>query len=125
MQTRHADTFLAMLKGECKDAEDYNEVSDGLSTASITLRACYEITAGGKQEAYVNLVTHLTYDRIKRLVADGATFAAATKQAEDELRTALGVGGSPPRIWPMMESSPPRWPRPISRPSLPCSRKTS
>ncbi|HAB19119.1 MAG TPA: hypothetical protein DCE44_22100 [Verrucomicrobiales bacterium] len=72
----------------------YNEVSGGLSTASITLRAYYEITAGGKQEAYVNLVTHLTYDRIKRLVADGATFAAATKQAEDELRTALGVGGS-------------------------------
>lgn len=72
----------------------YNEVSGGLSTASIVLRAYYEITSGGQQEAYINLVTHLTYDRIKRLLADGATFAAATQQAEDELRTALGVGGA-------------------------------
>ncbi len=72
----------------------YNEVSGGLSSASITLRAYYEITAGGQQEAYGNLVTHLTYGRIKRLVSQGATFAAATKQAEDELRTALGVGGA-------------------------------
>lgn len=72
----------------------YNEVSGGLSTSNLTLRALYEIKASGAQNAIINLVTHLTYDRVKNLVIGGATFDAATKQAESELRTALAIGNA-------------------------------
>ena len=70
----------------------YNEISGGLSAANLTLRALYQIKASGTQNAYINLVTHLTYDRVKSLVSAGTAFAAATQQAEKELRTALGIG---------------------------------
>lgn len=70
----------------------YNEISGGLSAANLTLRALYQIKASGTQNAYINLVTHLTYDRVKNLVGAGTAFATATEQAEQELRTALGIG---------------------------------
>jgi hypothetical protein len=69
----------------------YNEVAGALSGAPLTLRALYVIQQGGPQSAFINLVTHLTFLRVKKLVRDGATFAAATSQAESELRTQLAI----------------------------------
>jgi hypothetical protein len=70
----------------------YNEATGGLSGAPLTLRAFHEITSGGVQAAYVNLVTHLTYGRVRNLVGNGTPLAAATAQAEGELRAELHVG---------------------------------
>ena len=72
----------------------YNEVTGQLSKSQLTLRAFYDITSAGEQSAFINLVTHLTYDRVKTLVADGTSFTAATTQAEQELRQELGIGGA-------------------------------
>lgn len=69
----------------------YNEVAGALSTSSLTLRAFYVPTAAGTQTAYVNMLTHLTTQRIMRLVREGTAFADAVRQAETELRTELGI----------------------------------
>ncbi|MDJ0765842.1 MAG: right-handed parallel beta-helix repeat-containing protein [Myxococcota bacterium] len=70
----------------------YNEVTGSLSNAPITLRAYYEVEAAGTQSAYINLITHLSYNRIKKLIIDGTPFINAVAQAESELRLALQVG---------------------------------
>lgn len=72
----------------------YDEISGRLSSAPIVLRAFHEISAGGPQEAYINLVTHLTYDRVRWLLGEGLAFAQAVAQAEGEL--AVGLGLLPP-----------------------------
>lgn len=70
----------------------YNEETGALSGAPLTLRAYHEVSSGGAQAAYVNLITHLTYGRVRELVLAGSAVADATVQAEDELRTELGIG---------------------------------
>lgn len=70
----------------------YNEATGVVSRAPLTLRAFHEITSGGAQGAYVNLLTHLTYGRAQQLVRGGSTISAATAQAENELRGELHVG---------------------------------
>jgi len=82
----------------------YNEVTGALSAAPIALRAFARVDASGTQEIYVNLVTHLTYNRVQRLLTDpaaldpahrtGDDFVDAIAQAERELRAALAVGPS-------------------------------
>jgi hypothetical protein len=73
----------------------YDEVTGSLSNASIVLRALYQVTNGGPQGAYINLITHLAHDRALALLGDGGTgLQAAEAQAEGELVTALGIGGS-------------------------------
>ncbi len=69
----------------------YDEISGGLSGSQLTLRALYVIDKAGPQQAYLNLVTHLTYLRVRRLVLQNNSFAAAVAQAEKELRTALAI----------------------------------
>ena len=69
----------------------YNEATGSLSVSPITLRALYGVGDASAQTVYVNLVTHLTFDRVQRLILEGATFANARAQAEHELRAALGV----------------------------------
>ena len=71
----------------------YNEASGKLSGSSLTLRAFYSVSQSGAQQAYVNIITHLTYGRVKQLLAGGMGAADAVAQAETELRTALGIGG--------------------------------
>ncbi|OGQ79902.1 MAG: hypothetical protein A2289_12745 [Deltaproteobacteria bacterium RIFOXYA12_FULL_58_15] len=73
------------------DGYYYNEVIGGLSTSTLTLRAFYVPAGPGTQEAYVNMVTHLTGSRIKKLVSSGASFAAAVTQAEGELLRELSI----------------------------------
>ncbi len=61
----------------------YNECDSSLSAAPITLKAIADLN--GKNTANVNLLTHLEYARVKYLVTNGASFANAKKQAEQEL----------------------------------------
>ncbi|MBW2528345.1 MAG: DUF4215 domain-containing protein [Deltaproteobacteria bacterium] len=70
----------------------YNEVKGALSDANLTLRAFHDVAAGGPQEAYLNIVTHLAYDRVVNLVGGGMTFPEAIAQAEQEVRDGIGVG---------------------------------
>jgi hypothetical protein len=72
----------------------YDEVTGGLSTAPIVLRALYAISNGGPQSAYVNIRTHLAHDRALALMGDaGMSLTSAEAQAEAELVAALGIGG--------------------------------
>lgn len=70
----------------------YNEVSGELSTASLTLRAFYFTGSESKQSATINIITHLTYSRIRELMSSGLVFLDAQQQAENELRMALKIG---------------------------------
>lgn len=70
----------------------YNEVTGRLSESPIFLRAFYEATASGEQQAYINIITHLTYGRVKRILLTGANFSTAISRAERELREGLGIG---------------------------------
>jgi outer membrane protein assembly factor BamB len=72
----------------------YNEVRGALSTSQLTLRALAYVTEAVEQDVYVNLVTHLTRDRIKKLLAQGKELNQAIIQAELELVRNLGLGGS-------------------------------
>jgi hypothetical protein len=76
----------------------YNEATGDLSLAPLTLRAYHEVSSGGAQSAYINLLTHLTYGRVRQLIGEGSTVLAATEQAEGELRVELGIG--PPAFVP-------------------------
>ncbi|MBN2340761.1 MAG: putative metal-binding motif-containing protein [Deltaproteobacteria bacterium] len=67
----------------------YNEVTGSLSGANLTLRAFYEITAAGNQQAYINLITHLTYNRVRNLLSSGTAFTVAVVQAEQELMDSM------------------------------------
>jgi hypothetical protein len=49
------------------------------------------VGSGGIQDAYVNTITHLTYDRVRKLIADGTSFDDARAQAEQELKVSLGI----------------------------------
>ena len=69
----------------------YNEVTGQLSSSNLTLRALYAPTKSGEQAAYINMVTHLTTERIKLLVAGGTSFDEAAMLAEDELRRELAI----------------------------------
>jgi hypothetical protein len=72
----------------------YDEVTGGLSTAPIILHALYDVTTSGAQNAYINIVTHLAHDRAVSLMSGGMTLEAAEAEAESELVTALGIGGT-------------------------------
>lgn len=70
----------------------YDEVGQSLSVAPITLRAYADLTANGEQAAYLNVLTHLAYNRTKNLLHGGATPEDARNSAEDALRAGLGIG---------------------------------
>ncbi|MBI5546076.1 MAG: VCBS repeat-containing protein [Deltaproteobacteria bacterium] len=72
----------------------YNEVTGKLSAAALTLRAFARINGGGPQDACINVITHLTYGRIKALLQAGTSIDAAVVQAEGELVSAMGVGAA-------------------------------
>jgi hypothetical protein len=69
----------------------YNEALGELSGANITLRAFYNVTQSGAQDAHINIITHLSYNRVKTLMGQGSTFAEGVNQAETELKDALGI----------------------------------
>jgi hypothetical protein len=69
----------------------YDELAGRLSASVLSLRALYAPAASGPQQAHVNLVTHLTTERVKSLVGAGLAFAAAQAQAEAELLSQLAI----------------------------------
>ena len=70
----------------------YNELTGELSDSPITLQAFYEAEEDGRQEAYINIFTHLAYGRVRTHLLTGADFRSAIRQAERALRRNLGVG---------------------------------
>jgi hypothetical protein len=70
----------------------YNEVSGTLSDAPLTLRAYAPVGVAGDQTVTVNLVTHLSYQRLAALVEDGAAYETGRETAEEELRAGLAIG---------------------------------
>ena len=68
----------------------FDEVEGKVSSAPLTLRSIADLQEGSQTN--VNLLTTLTYNRIKNLVAnEGKSIADAGQQAERELYTALGI----------------------------------
>lgn len=60
---------------------------------------CDDSATGGTgtatvEKVHVNLITHLTHQRVLRLVEGGASYAVAITQAEQELFAALPIGGA-------------------------------
>ncbi len=69
----------------------FNEVSGELSAGTLTLRAIVKPTSGAGQSAYLNVLTHLSSNRIRKLLKDGLNFKTAREQAESEVRAALNI----------------------------------
>lgn len=67
----------------------YNEVSGHLSEGTITLQAIVDLK--DHSTVNVNLLTHLAKERVKALIANGASFRDANKQAQKELLTNFGL----------------------------------
>jgi sulfatase modifying factor 1 len=69
----------------------YQENTGRLSGAPIALKAMYDIGASGHQDAYINIVTHMSVKRAEFLISEGTGFGEAIVQSESELRSALGI----------------------------------
>lgn len=67
----------------------YNECTGSLSNSLLTLKAI--ANANDSKKLNVNLLTHLEYARVKKLVKDGATFRNAKVQAEKEILKAFAI----------------------------------
>lgn len=67
----------------------YNEVRGYLSNSQITLNAISNVD--NRNSVNVNLITHLEYGRVKKLVRDGMNFTNAKKQAEKELLACFAI----------------------------------
>jgi hypothetical protein len=71
----------------------YNEMAGALSTSTLTLNGMAAITSSGSQNAYINLLSDIAFNRIKTLMGNGATLAAAVTQADTELYGQLTMAG--------------------------------
>lgn len=67
----------------------FNEVKGELSSGTLSLRALVDLS--DETTVNVNLLTHLKYQRIQQLIADGMNFGEANKQAQTELFAAFGL----------------------------------
>ena len=67
-----------------------NEVTGEMSDNDITLHAIVDLE--GREKVNVNLLTHMTYERILFLFGKGKDFATAKKQAESEVSKAFYFG---------------------------------
>lgn len=67
----------------------FNEVDGELSSGTLNLRALVDLS--DETTVNVNLLTHLKYQRIQKLIAEGLKFGEANKQAQKELFTAFGL----------------------------------
>ena len=71
------------------DGYHFNEITGSLSQGRLLLRAVYNATVDAQQNAYVNVLTHLTYKRTLTLLAQGVPVVDAIRQAETEVLQAL------------------------------------
>jgi uncharacterized protein (TIGR02145 family) len=69
-----------------------NEVTGKISTAPIKLYAIADIRE--KDNINVNILTHLEYYRIQKLVENGKSLAEAKKQAQREILSVFGISGN-------------------------------
>lgn len=60
-----------------------------MSSGTLNLRALVDLS--DETTVNVNLLTHLKYQRIQKLIAEGMKFREANKQAQKELFTAFGL----------------------------------
>lgn len=68
----------------------FNEVIGDLSQGTLNLNAVVDLS--DKQTINVNILTHLKYDRIIKLISSqGKSFKEANKQAQKELLSAFGL----------------------------------
>lgn len=67
----------------------YNEVKGGLSSSEITLNALSDVS--NRNAVNVNLLTHLEFGRVKKLVQSGSSFSSAKKQVERELLKCFAI----------------------------------
>jgi N-acetylneuraminic acid mutarotase len=67
-----------------------NEITGELSTGILTLRSIYKATIESDQHAYVNLLTHLTSNRVLYLIRNlGISYEQAVQQTETEFLSAF------------------------------------
>ncbi len=66
-----------------------NEVTGDVSKSQITLNALVDLSE--REKANINLLTHLEYERVIGLVADGTEISEAKKKAETEVFEAFGI----------------------------------
>jgi len=73
------------------DGYYYNEVSGKKSTSPITLYAIADLT--NKNSLNVNLLTHLEYEKVQKLVESGESLSKAKKQTQKEILKTFGIDG--------------------------------
>ena len=61
-----------------------NEITGAVSSNSITLRSVYSVTSASTQNAYVNVLTHLTSGRVLELMKQGVAAQEAMDRAETD-----------------------------------------
>jgi hypothetical protein len=69
----------------------YNEATGAVSATAVTLRALGSSRLSGSRSVNVNTVTHVTFDRVRKLISEGANFEEARERAEWELESALAL----------------------------------
>lgn len=67
----------------------FNEVTGLLSSGILHLRAIVDLSKS--ETVNVNILTHIKYQRVMRLIAQGKTYTAANDQAQKELFRAFGL----------------------------------
>lgn len=67
----------------------FNEVKGRLSEGTLVLRALVDLA--DNSTVNVNILTHLKYPRIKKLIESGKSFKEANTQAQNELLKAFGL----------------------------------
>jgi len=64
------------------DGIHLNEISGKLSRQRLQLRAIYNVTSNPTQNAYINVLTHLAYKRVLKLLRQGVPVEDAINQGE-------------------------------------------
>lgn len=67
----------------------FNEVDGNLSSGTLSLRALVDLS--DETTVNVNVLTHLKYQRVQKLVGEGMSFKEANTQAQKELFTSFGL----------------------------------
>lgn len=68
-----------------------NEITGELSQGTLTLRSIYNVTVDDEQQAYINLLTHITNNRILNIIKnEGGAFDTSVEQAETEFLISFG-----------------------------------
>jgi len=84
----------------------FNEVTGALSSGTLYLRAIVDLSKS--ETVNVNILTHIKYQRVLHLVAQGKTYAEANEQAQKELFKAFGLekyAGKDASLYSIIEGS--------------------